>query len=145
MKNKIIWFLLGVLSTVLVFSIYTFSTSYERNLDKMLYTRIGYKDAHIETALSATAWGYLTHGDLSLYFGELPDKKTAIEINSPSRATIYVYPRNPESMFIRYEPRNGIARNYTLSDYGDFNRYLEVLYEMTDDEVFNETVKYEKN
>ena len=105
-------------------------------------TMIRYKGVSVSKYLSSDACDYLTSGKRKIYFGELPSKESAIEINSPLRATIYVYPLDNNSMIIRYEPRNGINRNYIKSDYGDFNRYLEVLYELTGDEVFKETVEY---
>ena len=78
-----------------------------------------------------------------MYFGELPSKGCAIEINSPDRATLYVYPLDNDSIIVRYEPRNGIKRTYLKSGFGDFNRILEVFYELTGNEVFNESVEYQ--
>lgn len=72
----------------------------------------------------------------------MPSKECAIEINSPSRATLYVYPLDEESIIIRYEPRNGIKRNYKNSGCGDFNRILKAFYELTNNQVFNETAEY---
>lgn len=86
--------------------------------------------------------GYLTSGDCSLYFGELPSKNYAIEINSPDRATLYIFPSDEESIIVRYEPRNGIKRTYRKSGFGDFNSILEAFYELTDNEVFNEIIEY---
>lgn len=142
MKGKILCFLSGVLSTIIIISLFTFFTSYEKNVDSMLSTEISYKGVRVSKYLSSDACDYLTTGNRKIYFGELPPKESAIEINSPLRATIFVYPLDENSMIIRYEPRNGISRNYIKSDYGDFNRYLEVMYELTDNEVFNETVEY---
>lgn len=84
----------------------------------------------------------MTDGKRTYYFGELPSDEYVIMINSPNRATWYVYPLDDDSMIIRYEPRNGINRTYKKSGYGDFNRLLKTLYELTDNEVFNETIDY---
>lgn len=57
--------------------------------------------------------------------------------------TLYVYPLDNDSIIIRYEPRNGIKSTYLKSGFGDFNRILEVIYELTGSEVFNESVEYQ--
>lgn len=142
MKSKWSWFLLGALSAIIVTSGINFFTSYDRNVKSMLHTSVSYKDVHISTSLSSDACGYLADGRRQLYFGELPSKENAIEINSPRRATIYVYPLDEDSMIIEYNPRNGISRNYIKSGFGDFNRFLQVLYELTENQVFHKTVEY---
>jgi len=143
MKSKIYWAMLGAIITVIVISTVTLFTSYKNNVDKMLVTLVLYKHESEFTSLSADACVYLTRGNRSLYFGELPQKESAIEIKSPDRATLYIYPLDENSVIIRYEPQNGIKRTYKKSGFGDFNRILEVFYEMTDNEVFNETVAYQ--
>ena len=86
---------------------------------------------------------YLSRGDS----GASPENKVTntfkIEINSPDRATLYVYPLDEDSIIIRYEPRNGIKRTYKKSGYGDLNRVLKTLYELTGNEIFNETIYYD--
>ena len=66
-----------------------------------------------------------------------------IEINSPNRATLYVYPFDENAILIHYEPRNGIARTYKKSGYGDFNCVLKTLYELTDNKAFDEIIDYD--
>lgn len=79
----------------------------------MLGTMVIYKHESITTHLSPDVCGYLTTGkERSLYFGKLPSQEHAIEINSPDRATLYVYPLDEDSIIIRYEPRNGIKSTY---------------------------------
>ena len=102
-----------------------------------------YKHESITTHLSSDACAYLSDGNRSLYFGKLPSQESAIEINSPDRATLYVYPLDDDSIIIRYEPRNGIKRTYKKSGYGDFDRVLKTLYELTENEIFNETIDYD--
>ena len=142
MRKNILWMILGSLITILLISSFTFFTSYEKNIQQMLGTVVVYKHESVTAHLSSDVCDYLTDGKSSLYFGELPSQENAIEINSPERATLYVYPSDEDSIIIRYEPRNGIKRTYKKSGYGDFNRVLEVLYELTDNEVFNETIDY---
>ena len=142
MRKNILWMILGSLVTILLISSVTFFTSYEKNMHQMLGTMVAYKHESVTTHLSSEVCDYLTDGDRSLYFGELPSQEHAIEINSPDRATVYVYPLDEDSVIIRYEPRNGIKRTYKKSGFGDFNRMLEALYELTDNEVFNETIDY---
>ncbi len=143
MRKNILWMMLGSLITIFLISGFTFFTSYEKNMHQMLGTMVIYKHESITTHLSSDVCGYLTTGkERSLYFGKLPAQEYAIEINSPDRATLYVYPLDEDSIIIRYEPRYGIKRTYKKSGFGDFNRILEVLYELTGNEVFNETIDY---
>ena len=143
MRKNILWMLLGSIITILFISGFTFFTSYEKNMHQMLGTKVVYKHESITTHLSSDVCAYLSDGNRSLYFGELPSQESAIEINSPDRATLYVYPLDEDSIIIRYEPRNGIKRTYKKSGYGDFNRVLKTLYELTGNEIFNETIYYE--
>jgi len=104
-----------------------------------------YKNESITTDLSADICAYLTTAKkTTIYFGELPSQEKAIEINAPCRATLYVYPCDKDSLIIKYEPRNGINRTYKKSGHGDFNRLLKAFYELTDNEIFNETIEYKK-
>ena len=117
MKSKICRAVSDTLIAVLILSVTTFCTSYEKNVDQMLATLVKYKGESMFTHLSSDACGYLTHGNRSLYFGELPSEECAIEINSPDRSTLYVYPLDNDSIIVRYEPRNGIKRTYLKSGF----------------------------
>ena len=143
MRKNILWMLLGSIITIFFISGFTFFTSYEKNMHQMLGTKVVYKHESITTHLSSDVCAYLSDGNRSLYFGELPSQESAIEINSPDRATLYVYPLDEDSIIIRYEPRNGIKRTYKKSGYGDLNRVLKTLYELTGNEIFNETIYYD--
>ena len=143
MRKNILWMLLGSIITIFFISGFTVFTSYEKNMHQMLGTKVVYKHESITTHLSSDVCAYLSDGNRSLYFGELPSQESAIEINSPDRATLYVYPLDEDSIIIRYEPRNGIKRTYKKSGYGDFNRVLKTLYELTGNEIFNETIYYD--
>ena len=143
MRKNILWMLLGSIITIFFISGFTFFTSYEKNMHQMLGTKVVYKHESITTHLSSDVCAYLSDGNRSLYFGELPSQESAIEINSPDRATLYVYPLDEDSIIIRYEPRNGIKRTYKKSGFGDFNRVLITLYELTGNEIFNETIDYD--
>jgi len=143
MRKNFLWMMLGSLVTILIILCFTFFTSYEKNTHQMLGTMVVYKHESIITHLSSDVCAYLSDGNRCLYFGELPSQESAIEINSPDRATLYVYPLDEDSIIIRYEPRNGIKRTYKKSGYGDFNRVLKTLYELTGNEIFNETIDYD--
>ena len=143
MRKNFLWMMLGSFVTILIILCFTFFTSYEKNTHQMLGTMVVYKHESITTHLSSDACAYLSDGNRSLYFGKLPSQESVIEINSPDRATLYVYPLDDDSIIIRYEPRNGIKRTYKKSGYGDFNRVLKTLYELTDNEIFNETIDYD--
>ena len=141
MKNKYVIFLLGFISaTVLIVGI-TLFTGYNRNVNAMLMTQIYYNDEVVGSYLPADAWGYLTHGNFKLYFGKLPDKSIAIEISSPFRAIIYIYPRDEKSVIIEYKPDHGINLNF-IESYIGFNRFLELFNDLKRNQVFNETVSY---
>lgn len=73
----------------------------------------------------------------TLYFGELDKSKKPIVINIPKKAILNIYPNDDESVLLEYIPRCGLKRKYKLSNYGDFKRHLEILYEITGDEIFN--------
>ena len=134
--------LCGCVITIVFLSIVTFLTSYQKNVDKMFYISVSYKGEQLYTSLSSDIGDYLTDAKkTTLYFEELPAHEP-IEINAPSRATLYVYPFDEDSIIIRYEPRNGIKRTYKKSGYGDFNRILRAFYEVTGNEIFNETITY---
>jgi hypothetical protein len=142
MKKNFLWMLLGALITVTVILGYNFFTGYRTNIGRMSIIQISYKGEQVYTGLSADVRDYITEAKKTrLYIGELPEQE-AIKIDAPRRATLYVYPLDENSLLIRYEPRNGIRRTYIKSGYGDFNRVLKSFYELTDNEVFNEVVKY---
>ena len=136
--SKLLCCILGSLITILVISCYTFVTSYNKTLDRTLATHVIYKNEYIETFLSADLYGYLdsSHGNKKLYFGVLPAKDTAIEIIIPSRARLYVYSSDENSILVRYEPFKGIKRNYKISGYGNFDKVLNAFYELTGNGIF---------
>ena len=143
MKGKFLWMSLGSLITILIIASYTFLTSYEKNVDRMLNIAVSYKGETLYTDLSSDIIDYITDADKTqIYFGKLPAQE-AIEINAPNRATLYVFPLDEDSVIIRYEPRNGIKRTYEKSGYADFNSVLKAFYELTDNEVFNEIIEYQ--
>ncbi len=143
MKGKFLWMSLGSLITILILASYTFLTSYEKNVDRMLKIAVSYKGETLYTDLSSDVCGYLTSSKKTeMYFGVLPPQDNSIQINAPDRATLYVYPLDEDSIIVRYEPRGGIKRNYKKSGFEDFNRILEVFYELTGNEIFNEDVEY---
>lgn len=141
-NNKWIWFAAGILSTVLVISVFNFFTSYRRNAESMLRTQIYYKGQYASGWLSADAYGYLTDGEFRPYFGELPSEDNAIRLAAPKRAVWYVYPCDEDSLLISYHPTKGIPRTYKKSGYGDFNRLLNAIYRQSGNEAFNVKVVY---
>ena len=136
--SKFLWFFLGSIVTILVIFCYTFVTSYDKTLDRTLPSQVNYKGESFFTPLSARIYGYLdsSHGNKKLYFRQLPAKETAIVITVPSRARLYVYSSDENSILVRYEPFKGIKRNYKISGYGNFDKVLNAFYELTGNEVF---------
>ena len=139
MKSKILWMALGSLITILVISCHSFVTSYDKSVDSTADVMVIYKHTTVFTSLSADIRDYISFGRKELYFGKLPSQEEAINISVPFRANIYVYPSDNDSVIVRYDPRNGISRNYKISGYGNFYKVLNAFYEHTDNEIFNKT------
>ena len=57
MKGKFLWMALGSLITILVISVFTFLTSYEKNVDRMLKIAVSYKGVSLYTNLSSDVCG----------------------------------------------------------------------------------------
>ncbi len=143
LNKRILCVLTGSLITIFIISIFNLFTSYDKNLHAMLPTLVIYKHQSEMTHLSSDVIGYLTTAKKrTLYFGKLPSQENAITINSPERATLYIYPLGDNSIIIKYEPRHGINRVYKNSGFGNFNSLLKAFYELTENEVFNETVVF---
>lgn len=141
-KSNILWMAVGSLITILIIMCYTFFTSYQSNIVKMLGADVVYKHEWFHTHLSSDICDYIEHGKkITLFFGELPSKDEAIWISAPGWATLYIYPSDEESLIVRYEPRNGIKRNYKLSGYGNFDKVSNAFYELTGHEVFKVNIK----
>ena len=114
--------------------------SFKQTVESMLPTSVHYKDITVEQALNADYCCRFLLSDKRLYFGEIPSDSVYIRVSIPLKATIYVYPRDNESVYIVYTQQKGGSRKYILTKTGDFNRHLEILYQATGNEVFNETV-----
>ena len=143
MKNKtnIFMFLLGVLcSTLVLIGVYTFFR-YSDNISAAKPISLSYNQTHMFCSLSADYCSRLTTPKRTLYLCKLPQDSQPIEMIIPSKVTITVYPNDDDSVFIKYAPHKwGITRNYKLSGYGDFNKHLEILYEITENEAFNQVI-----
>ncbi len=139
--SKLLCCFSGSIITILVICLYTFVTSYDKTLDRTLATQVAYKGEYIVTSLSTDIYGYLdsSHGNKSLYFGVVPAKEMAIEIVVPSKARLYIYPLDENSIIVRYEPFKGIKRNYKISGYCNFDKVLNAFYELTGNEIFKAT------
>ena len=120
--------------------------AYESAFDSILPTAVLYKGVHTEQALNADYRGLFTFlGEKRLYFGPMPDDTVSIVIYISFKTTITVYPRDDESVYFTYAPHHGVSRNYILDgQHGGFNRHLEILYQITGNEVFNETIDLPK-
>ena len=125
----------------LIISLLVSKHNYNQTIESMLPTHIEYNGTVINRALNADCVCRFLLPKRDLYFGKLPSNSKKIEIIIPGKVTINVYPNDTDSVLISYDPHDfGFTRNYKLSGFGDFNKHLEDLYELTDDEVFNETI-----
>lgn len=137
MKNKAIWFLIGLLTAIIIVLGLSCFTGYKKSIDSMLGTLIVYKNESITTHLSSDVCDHLTDGKKEFYFGQLPSKEQCIEFNSPKRADIYIYPFDEKSIIVKYKPRYGVSRIYKVFNQSGFNGLLHTLYELTDHPIFN--------
>ncbi len=141
LKLKYIVTFLCIIILFLIISLFTMKRSYTQAVESMLPTSVEYNGTVIERALNSDYYALLNIPERTLYFGEFSDTRK-IEIIIPGKATINVYPNDTKSVLISYDPHGfGITRNYKLSGYGNFNQHLETLYDLTGNEVFNETIE----
>ena len=139
LKRDVVSFFLGALLAVLVLSVWYSHHMYYQIISGVRPASICYKGNTIISSFNAEYVDLFTDSKRTFYFGKL-ESSEKIEIIIPGKVTMIVYPRDDDSVFLTYAPHNGIRRNYVLYQYGSFNKHLKVLYEMTGNEVFNETV-----
>lgn len=141
LKLKYVMAFLCIIIFLLIISLLIMERSYTQTVESMLPTSVEYNGTVIERALNSDYYALLNTSKKTLYFGEFSDTRK-IEIIIPGKATINVYPNDTKSVLISYDPHGfGITRNYKLSGYGNFNQHLETLYDLTGNEVFNETIE----
>lgn len=83
---------------------------------------------------------YSTRFDVAkhtLFFEKIDEDVTSIQITIPDKYILNIYPHDNNSILLILQWKS-ITLQYKLSDYGDFNRHLELLYEETDNEVFKQ-------
>lgn len=140
LKLKYIVVFICIIILCLIISLFAMKRSYIQTIESMLPTSVAYNDIVIERALNADYYIQFVSSKKIPYLGKINDTRK-IEIIIPGKVTINVYPNDTESVLISYDPHGfGITRNYKLSGYGNFNRHLEILYDLTGNEVFNETI-----
>lgn len=146
-KRLLIRISAAILVIILIIVGYIFyqNQTYKSAIYSMLSPTLSYNDSpDIYTTFDAD---YAYHYMLSkkqLYFDKIDEEQNHITIVIPSKATLTVYPNDDQSVLLHYKPHKGISRNYKLSGYGDFNKHLRLLYELTDNEIFNETIDLPK-
>lgn len=141
LKLKYVVAFICIIILCLIISLLAMKHSYIQTVESMLPTSVAYNGLVIERALNADYVDRFTDSKRSLHFGKLSSDSKKIEIIIPGKVTIDVYPNDTDSVLISYDPHGfGITRNYKLSGYGNFNRHLEILYDLTGNEVFNETI-----
>lgn len=135
-KQNVLVFLLGAFcSALLLLGCYSYFRYYD-NISSMKPISLSYNGKQTFCSLSSDYCERLTTPKRTLYFGKLPDDSETIELIVPRKVTITVYPCDEDSVVIKYDPHKiGITRNYKLSEYGDFNKHLEILNEMMSDET----------
>lgn len=115
------------------------SNLYINAIDSMLPPIIQYDSEEIECSVNINYYAFFRDTDKKTYFGKLPDESSAIAISIPAKATIYVFPHTNDSVLISYRA-SGHKINFTIEG-KNFNDHLEVLYQITENEVFNKTVE----
>ncbi|MBQ7936629.1 MAG: hypothetical protein IJ333_09850 [Clostridia bacterium] len=142
--QNILWFISGVLCTLIIVFSWLSATQYERDLHGLFSTQITYQETGIQGSLSADYWGLLKHPKRTFYFGALPDEEESITVNISYRAILTIYPKDKNSVILKYEPHNEniwpFSYTYKLTGYGNYNQHLEELYRIFEDEAFNKTI-----
>lgn len=147
-KKRVVICSTAIIAFLLFIFLIWFHTNLEYNntLESMKPISIEYSGQVIDGLkwVNADYVDRFTDANRTYYFGTLDDNSQFIKIIIPTKATLTVYPNDDNSVLLNYKPHKGISRNYKLSGYGDFNKHLKILYEMTGDEIFNDTIDLPK-
>ena len=144
MKNKKIWKVIGICGLCLILLIsgtfFVYQKKYEQGMSYLLYPpSVTYKSETFSGALGADIYVPLSCLDKKLYFGELPQESTAIRIEVYGKFEMYLFPYTQDSILVDYQPVKGWNSQFELVG-SSFNSYLKILYQLTGNEVFNETL-----
>lgn len=112
------------------------NNNYLDSVDSMLPIVLEYNDVVIKHPdFNSDYVSRLKDAKRHIYWGTINSQKPII-INIPSKAEFRIYPNDDTSVLIEYIPHSGWTQKYKLSEFGDFKKHLEILYEITNNEVF---------
>lgn len=144
-KIKRILVIIGTICAVLsiistVFRVYE-RTTYERYAGKDLFLsreiKVSYMDETVDIAglNNMSLITHLQYREREKTFKKIESDK-CITIESSKGALINIYPRDNDSVFLTLTVNNKMSFKYIMHD-SDFNEFLEMLYEITENDVFN--------
>ena len=113
------------------------NNNYLNSVESMLPIILEYNDVVIKHPdFTSDYVSRLKDAKRHIFWGTINRSQTPVIINIPSKAELKIYPNDDTSVLIEYIPHSGWSQKYLLSEYGDFDKHLEILYEITNNDVF---------
>ena len=113
------------------------NNNYLTSVESMLPIILEYNDVVIKHPFFTSDYvSRLKVAKRHIFWGTINRSQTPVIINIPSKAELKIYPNDDTSVLIEYIPHSGWSQKYKLSEYGDFDKHLEILYEITNNDVF---------
>ena len=86
-------------------------------------------------------YGDLTMPSREYYFGEIDPALEPLIVNVPGKGVLKIYPyaeneEDKNSKIVVFQKENCFTRKYLLTGFGDFDRLLDAVYAMTENEAF---------
>ena len=136
----LIWCVVVIVTlSIAVYGVIGYQKNYKANLSGLIPPSITYKSVTMSCSLNSDFYVRLYGFEKNLYYGELPQLTSAIKIGLFDKGVIYLYPYTQDTVIIDYQPLKGWNSQFELVG-SSFNSYLKILYQLTGNEVFNETL-----
>ena len=147
-KHTLHYFVLGIITGMIIALIcgVLLSFNYSYNIhsalpQKIICVRDGRYYNGGEKGINSTILGYLNAPEKIPYWGKVNDSNF-IMIITRNTAYISIYPYDKNSVIVEYDPLYpGFTERYKIST-ANYNEFLQIFYEYTGDEIFNETLDY---
>ncbi len=141
----IVILILLLLCVYTAFSIYE-KASYEKYAGKEIYYKtnhqifLTYKNETINLSVynNSNLYAHFQCLERFLYFDDLPYSQNEIKISVPKKIDLIICCKDDNSIFLKFDVERGIDRNYILNDL-NFNELLDILYEITGNDIFTNT------
>lgn len=124
------------------FAIYE-KITYEKYAGELIYYKmnqqilVNYKNEVINMAEynNSDIYAHFQCLERNVYFGDIAYSRDQISITVPNKISLIIFPKDNNSIFLKFDMEKGIDRKYILNGL-NFNGFLDVLYETTRNEVF---------